>query len=111
MILLHMWYKMLEKLKLEVVKMPCDVRTRWNSTFDMLRFALKYHTAVDDITGNKASNLRQYELGDNKWKIADQLCDTLKVRIYQFQKLPGNQTHTYIADLQGCDTVLFIFNT
>ena len=61
--------------------MPCEVSTWWNSTFDMLAFALQYRVAVDDIAGNKAANLRQYELSDEEWRIAEQLHDTLKVSI------------------------------
>ena len=45
----------------------------------MLEFALRYHTAIDDIAGNKAAGLRRYELDGNEWKIARQLCDILKV--------------------------------
>lgn len=61
--------------------MPRDVATRWNSTFDMLAFALEYRTAVDDIAGNKTANLWQYELTDEEWRIAEQLHDTLKVGV------------------------------
>jgi hypothetical protein len=68
------------KLELIAKKMPRDVRTRWNSTYDMLQFALQYRTAIDDIAGNKTAGLRQYEIDDDEWKIAQQLCDTLKVR-------------------------------
>jgi hypothetical protein len=49
--------------------------------FDMLMFALKYRVAVDDIAGNKAANLCQYELSDEEWWITEQLHDTLKVSI------------------------------
>ena len=62
--------------------MPRDVSTRWNSTFDILAFAPEYKTAIDDIAGNKAANLRQYELSDEEWRIAEQLHDTLKVGTY-----------------------------
>lgn len=58
--------------------MPRDVRTRWNSTYDMLQFALQYRAAIDDIVGNKTANLRQYELDEEEWETAKQLCDTLK---------------------------------
>ena len=75
-----MWFQTLDKLKLDERKMPRDVTTRWNSTFDMLAFALQYRKAIDDIAGNKSTNLRQYELSDDEWRIAEQLCDTLKVR-------------------------------
>jgi hypothetical protein len=58
--------------------MPRDVSTRWNSTFDMLNFAIDYRTAIDSVTSNRDLNLRKYELADNEWSIAVHLRDTLK---------------------------------
>jgi hypothetical protein len=78
-ILLPMWFETLEKLKMKTAKMPRDVRTRWNSTYDMLEFALRYRAAIDEITGNKKADLRRYELDAEEWKVAEQLCSTLKV--------------------------------
>ncbi|KIK31915.1 hypothetical protein CY34DRAFT_31663, partial [Suillus luteus UH-Slu-Lm8-n1] len=45
--LLPEWKQKLTDLKLAVRIMPRDVSTRWNSTFDMLEFAIKYRQAVD----------------------------------------------------------------
>ena len=58
--------------------MPRDVSTRWNSTFDMLDFAIDYRAAIDAITSSRDLNLRKYELADNEWAIAVNLRDTLK---------------------------------
>jgi hypothetical protein len=69
-------------------KMPRDVSTRWNSTYDMLDFAVGYQSAIDDMTGDKSTNLRKYELDDGEWKIAEQLRDTLRVRVSQTFKGP-----------------------
>ena len=60
--------------------MPRDVATQWNSTFILLRFALEYRDAVDQFTGDKANEVRQYELDEGEWEIAEQLRDVLKVR-------------------------------
>jgi hypothetical protein len=59
--------------------MPRDVRTRWNSTYDMLVFAVEYREALDSITGSQKMKLRQYELTEEDWEIATELCDVLKV--------------------------------
>jgi hypothetical protein len=59
--------------------MPRDVSTRWNSTYDMLKFALDYRIALDAITGERDMKLRKYELKDTEWDIAGQLRDILEV--------------------------------
>lgn len=59
--------------------MPRDVRTRWNSTFDMLDFAVKHREALNTITGDRDMKLRQYELSEEDWVTATQLRDVLKV--------------------------------
>jgi len=52
---------------------------QWNSTHNMLEFAVQYCAVIDDIAGNKTANLCRYELSEEEWKIAQQLCDILKV--------------------------------
>jgi hypothetical protein len=47
--------------------------------YDMLNFAVDYQSAIDDMMGDKTTNLRRYELDDKEWKIAEQLRNTLKV--------------------------------
>src|ERR1700678_1649466 len=45
-ILLPIWNTKLEDLRLNIRIMPRDVATRWNSTFDMLDFAISVAAAV-----------------------------------------------------------------
>lgn len=78
-ILLPAWFQILEKLKLPIRTMPRDVSTHWNSTYNMLEFAMKYRKAIDDIAGSKMMGLCQYEMSNNEWTIVQQLTDTLKV--------------------------------
>lgn len=61
--------------------MPRDVSTRWNSTYDMLSFAIQYRPAIDTLTANRELSLRKYELEDSEWEIAKHLCETLKVSV------------------------------
>ena len=58
--------------------MPHDVSTQWNCTFDMLKFALAYREALNDLTGSQEMKLRAYELTEDEWKIAEQLSGVLE---------------------------------
>ncbi len=78
-LLLPQWFSTLEDLKLDERVMPRDVSTRWNSTYDMLKFAIDYRKAIDRLTGDKNLGLWQYELGDDEWEIAKQLSLLLMV--------------------------------
>jgi len=59
--------------------MPRDVSTRWNSTFDMLEFAINYRRAIDAMTDKRKLGLGVYELDDREWTLVTQLRDVLKV--------------------------------
>lgn len=95
-ILLPRWKEILEELAatsassqsnkkpLSVRIMPRDVSTRWNSTYEMLKFAYQYREAIDKITSDRAMKLREYELLENEWETVKQLRDSLKVRIHIF---------------------------
>jgi hypothetical protein len=86
--LLPAWRSHLKDLKMRNRIMPRDVATRWNSTFDMLEFALEYRKALDAISGDRDMDLRQFELDEFEWKIAAQLRDALKVRNSKFVGIP-----------------------
>src|SRR5277367_4291294 len=78
-IMLPQWFAILNDLKLAKRMIPRDVATRWNSTFDMLDFAVEHIAAINTITGDCDMKLRQYELSEDEWNIARQLRDVLKV--------------------------------
>jgi hypothetical protein len=77
--ILPWWYEVLEELGLDSHMMPQDVSTQWNSTFDMLKFAIEYCAAIDVITAKRNMKLCNYELGKDEWKVAEELCEVLKV--------------------------------
>ena len=83
-IILPQWFTILQELEVAEQMMPHDVRTRWNSTLDMLDFAVKHISAINTITSNRDMKLRQYELSEDDWDMACQLHDVLKVCSYFF---------------------------
>ncbi len=72
-ILLSRWFSILHDLDTAKRMMPCDITTRWNSTFDMLDFAVEHITAINTITVDCDMKLRQYKLSEGDWAIARQL--------------------------------------
>jgi hypothetical protein len=46
----------------------------------MLKIALEYRAAIDDITANKALKLRKYKLDNDDWHILANLMRVMKVR-------------------------------
>ncbi|KAH9954163.1 hypothetical protein BC827DRAFT_1093543, partial [Russula dissimulans] len=77
-IALPAWRKACVANNLPICLILCDVKTCWNSTFDMVKMALKYCAAVDDITANKGLKLHKYELDDDDWDIVLDLLHLLK---------------------------------
>jgi hypothetical protein len=67
---------------LKELTMPRDVATRWNSTYEMLSFALKHREALTRMTSEKDNGLREYELTRNEWALAEELEQVLKVCDY-----------------------------
>jgi hypothetical protein len=82
---------------------PCDVKTHWNSTYDMLTVAFDYCLVIDNVTGNKTLKLRQYELDDGDWEVIKDLLQVLKVGSYLCHHTWKTQTSW--LDVQGHHTV------
>ena len=83
-IALPAWRRYCKELKLKPRILPRDVVTRWNSTYYMLSFAVKYRSAIDAMTADKSLKLRRFELETEEWSIAEDLVSVLLVRIYIF---------------------------
>ena len=45
----------------------------------MIQFAVAYREPLNDLTGCRAMKLRNYELTEDEWKIAEQLSGFLDV--------------------------------
>ena len=63
-ILLPQWNTKLEELGLSIRMMPHDVSTQWNSTFNMLNFAIDYHMAINSMTS--IQDLWKYKLDNDE---------------------------------------------
>ncbi|KAJ7328454.1 hypothetical protein DFH08DRAFT_709747 [Mycena albidolilacea] len=93
-------YKLTERLILR------DVRTRWNSTFDMLLFAVKYRRAVDGITAEKSLKLRKFELDDQECKILSDLLTIYKAATLVFSKNSLSTIVNVIPTMDKIDELL-----
>src|SRR5216684_2102222 len=77
--LLPEWKRVLKELLLAEKLIVRDVTTWWNLTYDMLNMNIEYRPGVDKMTEAHENELHMYELGEEEWIIAKQLCDILKV--------------------------------
>ena len=74
-----MWQHLCEAHGLKVRLIPWDVIMHWNSTHDMMVFALKYWRPIDSITVDKSLKMQKYELDNKGWSIIEQLVSVLQV--------------------------------
>ena len=61
-IVLPAWRRHCEAHKIKPHVLPCDVVTHWNSTFDMLNFAVQYQAVIDTMTVDNSLKLQKFEL-------------------------------------------------
>ena len=54
--------------KIRPKELMVDVRTRWNSTYDMIERALELRKPLDEMA-ELVSDLRKYKLTDGEWKL------------------------------------------
>jgi hypothetical protein len=86
-IALPAWRRACLDHKLKANLIPRDVVTRWNSTHDMMQFALKYRKPIDSITADKSLSLRKYELDNDDWKVIEDLLAMLHVSSLSCRRL------------------------
>ena len=59
--------------------MPRDVSTQWNSSCDMVEFAVEHHEPINVITQRRDLGLRKFELSDKEWATLKELQGVLTV--------------------------------
>jgi len=64
------WRRYCKEHELKSRIFPRDVVTRWDSTYYILNFAIKYRTVIDAMTADKSLKLRRFELEMEEWAIA-----------------------------------------
>ncbi|KIM54666.1 hypothetical protein SCLCIDRAFT_136245, partial [Scleroderma citrinum Foug A] len=89
-VVLPAWKEILNDLHLVVTCMPRDVATRWNSTFDLLEYALKHRKAINLVTQRHELGLRKFELTDHEWTVAEQLHSILNQATLYFSRSTPN---------------------
>ncbi|KAF8239966.1 hypothetical protein L208DRAFT_1235068, partial [Tricholoma matsutake] len=72
------WHKACTANSRPIRLIPHDVKTCWNSTYDMLTAAFDYRTVIDDIMANKSLKLHHYELDDQDWEVVEDLLQMYK---------------------------------
>ncbi|KAJ7623107.1 hypothetical protein DFH06DRAFT_1008907, partial [Mycena polygramma] len=78
-VLLPLWKAKCIEHKLPERLIPRDVATRWNSTYDLLVFAVKYTTVIDAMTGDKSNrSTHDFDLELEEWRIINDLVRVLK---------------------------------
>ncbi len=79
------WTKILADLGLKKRKIPRDVATRWNSTYDMLAFAVEYKKAIKTLVQDIDSKLTACQLSKQEWGFVSELTTALNVRDFLYQ--------------------------
>jgi len=72
-IALPAWRRYCKESNLKPHIFPRDVATHWNSTYDMLKFALEYRAMIDVMTADKLLRLWKFELEDEEWLVVEDL--------------------------------------
>ncbi|KAF9518563.1 hypothetical protein BS47DRAFT_1289453, partial [Hydnum rufescens UP504] len=105
-ILLPLWQKLCQKLIKTLGMLARDVRTRWNSTNDMLASVLEYHAVVEAMTQSHENGLCDFELLDEDWDIITQLKEVFKQATLLFSVKDTANLANVIPVMDSIDSVL-----
>jgi len=66
-----------KKFNMKAKQPVTDVKTRWGSTYNMLKWALAFREPVDNVCQNR--KFRHLEVKEDEWEALTDLVDVLKV--------------------------------
>ncbi|KAJ8085640.1 hypothetical protein PM082_004458 [Marasmius tenuissimus] len=78
-ILLLAWKRHLCSLNLTPQLIPQDVKTRWNSTYDMLDFASNHRRAIKTFTQDADNNVCEFGMTMEEWELVEALMHILHI--------------------------------
>ncbi|KIM68456.1 hypothetical protein SCLCIDRAFT_105430, partial [Scleroderma citrinum Foug A] len=78
-LLLPVWDAACREAGLVVRRIPRDVPTCWNSSFNMASFVVDYCIPVDAMADKQRLGLGDYALDEHEWKVLEQLQNVLVV--------------------------------
>lgn len=76
------WRKACEDHQMRARLIPRDVRTRWNSLYDMLSVAVTYKEVINSFTGDRNLGFRNFDLSNAQWTLLEDMLHVLKVRAF-----------------------------
>jgi hypothetical protein len=56
------WRELCKTCDIKEKNMPRDVHTHWNSTYDMIEFALVYQQVIDKLTSERGLGLQDFKM-------------------------------------------------
>ncbi|KAJ6601530.1 hypothetical protein B0H10DRAFT_1659087, partial [Mycena sp. CBHHK59/15] len=89
------WLKKCDENGMSCRLIPRDVRTRWNSLYDMLVVAPMYKKVINDFTGDRNLGYRAYDLTDVQWGLVGDMVHIFKDATLYF----SSETHCTITQV------------
>jgi hypothetical protein len=73
------WREACAKHGKRVRLIPRDVRTRWNSVYNMLAVAIEYKAVFNNMTATRDLDYRKFDISNAEWTLVEDMLHVLKV--------------------------------
>ncbi|KAE9385640.1 hypothetical protein BT96DRAFT_840447, partial [Gymnopus androsaceus JB14] len=81
-VLLPRWRETMASTEFKDRVLPCDIATRWNSTYNMLCAFIEMKTVIVQFLDCASNGLVDYTLSEEEWEAANDITKALKVCFY-----------------------------